>query len=146
MRKIRDALVYSIDQRLPSRKVGRIIGIHPSTVCSYLNRYRASGLPWPLPEELDDAALEKKLFPGVVVQGQADDIDFDYVHAEMRKRGSSLSVLHAEWEEHTSMDIPISYSQYCRRYNEYVASLRLSMRRTELFGENCYVDYSGMTI
>ncbi|HBO7940370.1 MULTISPECIES: IS21 family transposase [Pseudomonadota] len=146
MRKIRDALVYSIDQRLPSRKVGRIIGIHPSTVCSYLNRYRASGLPWPLPEELDDAALEKKLFPGVVVQGQADDIDFDYVHAEMRKRGSSLSVLHAEWEEHTSMEIPISYSQYCRRYNEYVASLRLSMRRTELFGENCYVDYSGMTI
>ncbi|MBH9245710.1 helix-turn-helix domain-containing protein, partial [Pseudomonas aeruginosa] len=56
MRKIRDALVYSIDQRLSSRKVGQIIGIHPSTVCNYLDRFKASGLAWPLSEELDDAA------------------------------------------------------------------------------------------
>lgn len=146
MRKIRDALVYSFDQRLSSRKVGQIIDTHPSTVSSYLIRFKESGLAWPLSEELDDATLEKKLFPVDVVRGQADDIDFDYVHAEMQKRGSSLAVLHAEWVEHTSMDIPISYSQYCRRYNRYVKSLRLSMRRTEFFGENCYVDYSGMTI
>ncbi|UQB76499.1 helix-turn-helix domain-containing protein (plasmid) [Pseudomonas shirazica] len=59
MRKIRDALVHSIDQRLSSRKVGQIIGIHPSTVCNYLDRFKASGLAWPLSEELDDAALEK---------------------------------------------------------------------------------------
>lgn len=146
MRKIRDALVYSIDQRLSSRKVGEIIGIHPSTVCNYLTRFRASGLAWPLSKNLDDVMLEKKLFPTDVVRGQADDIDFDYVHVERQKRGSSLAVLYAEWEEQTSMDIPISYSQFCRRYNEYVDSLRLSMRRTELYGENCYVDYSGMTI
>ncbi|WP_179219291.1 helix-turn-helix domain-containing protein, partial [Pseudomonas aeruginosa] len=68
MRKIRDALVYSIDQRLSSRKVGQIIGIHPSTVCNYLDRFKASGLAWPLSEELDDAALEKKLFPSDVVR------------------------------------------------------------------------------
>ena len=146
MRKIRDALVYSINQRLSSRKVGQIIGIHPSTVCNYLARFRASGLAWPLSKELDDAALEKKLFPSDVAQGQSDDIDFDYVHSELQRRGSSLAILYAEWVEYTSMEIPISYSQYCRRYKVYVESLRLSMRRTELFGENCYVDYSGMTI
>lgn len=148
MRKIRDALVYSIDQRLSSRKVSQIIGIHPSTVCNYLARFKASGLGWPLSEELDDAALEIKLFPGDVVRRHASegDIDFAYVHGELQKRGSTLVILYAEWLEQTSMEVPLSYSQYCRRYKLYVKSLRLSMRRTEFFGENCYVDYSGMTI
>lgn len=61
MRKIRDALVYSFDQRLSSRKVGQIIGTHPSTVCSYLIRFKESGLAWPLSEELDDATDRKSV-------------------------------------------------------------------------------------
>lgn len=148
MRKIRDALVYSFDQRLSSRKVGQIIGTHPSTVCSYLIRFKESGLAWPLSEELDDATLEKKLFPSDVVRGHVSehDIDFAYVRNELKKRGATRAVLYSEWLEQTSMSVPIGYQQYCKLYKKYEKSLRLSMRRTELFGENCYVDYSGMTI
>ncbi|AWF01351.1 TPA: IS21 family transposase [Pseudomonas aeruginosa] len=148
MRKIRDALVYSIDQRLSSRKVGQIIGIHPSTVCNYLDRFKASGLAWPLSEELDDAALEKKLFPSDVVRGHASegDVDFAYVHNELQKRGATRAMLYSEWLEQTSMTVPIGYQQYCKLYKKYRKSLRISMRRNEIFGENCYVDYSGMTI
>ncbi len=147
MRQIRDVLTYLFERRLSKRKTSQIVGIHRCTVITYLDRFRQSGLTWPLPAELDDAALERRLFPNDVERGTfADDIDFAHVHAEMQKRGATLAVLYAEWLEQTTSPIPISYSQYCKRYSGYKKSLRISMRRTEVFGENAYVDYSGMTI
>lgn len=148
MRQIRDVLTYLFDRRLSLRQISQVVGIHHSTVSIYLVRFKRSGLAWPLPTELDDAALEKLLFPTDVVRGVVSDgdIDFAHVHAEMQKRGATLFVLYDEWLEQTASPAPISYSQYCRRYNRYKKSVRLSMRRTEVFGENAYVDYSGMTI
>jgi len=34
-------------------------------VAEYLRRTRATGLSWPLLEELDEEALERKLFPAL---------------------------------------------------------------------------------
>lgn len=147
MRQIRDVLTYLFERRLSKRKISQIVGIHRSTVITYLDRFRQSGLTWPLPAELDDVALERLLFPNDVERcAFADDINFAHIHAEMQKRGATLAVLYAEWLEQTTSPKPISYSQYCKRYSRYKKSLRISMRRTEVFGENAYVDYSGMTI
>lgn len=148
MRQIRDVLTYLFERRLSKVQTSKVVGIHRATVQKYLTRFHQSGLPWPLPPELDDAAFERLLFPinaDAANQG-VDDIDFAHTHAEMQKRGATLSVLYAEWLEQSTSPKPISYSQFCRQYKQYKKSLRISMRRTEVYGQNVYVDYSGMTI
>ena len=45
------------------RDIAAAVGIPLSTVSTYLRRAEAAGISWPLPEEMDDAALEAALFP-----------------------------------------------------------------------------------
>lgn len=148
MRRTRDVLNYAVGRGLSIRQTAAITGVNRTTVAEYLERFEKSDLSWPLPTDIDDLSLEKKLFPGWArMRGGSDPtaIDFDYIHVEMKLPGASLAVLHAEWCEQ-SPDRPIGYSQFCKRYKAYKRSLRISMRRTDPHGEVAYVDYSGKTI
>ena len=44
------------------RQIGHRLGAARSTVADNLDRARAAGLAWPLPAELSDDDLEKRLF------------------------------------------------------------------------------------
>jgi hypothetical protein len=63
MRQIREVLRLCFESRLPQRAVARSLGLGQGTVSGYLSRARATGIAWPLPEDLDDARLEALLFP-----------------------------------------------------------------------------------
>ncbi len=63
MRRIRDVLRLRHAQGLTERLIARTLGVSNGVVHSYLRRARVAGLPWPLPDELDDEALERLLFP-----------------------------------------------------------------------------------
>ena len=58
MRKGREILGLTYDAGLPSREVGRQVGVGSTGVRMMLQRFRASKLEWPLPKGLTDAALE----------------------------------------------------------------------------------------
>jgi transposase len=149
MRKIRDVLTYIFERRLSNRQVARITGINRTTVSEYQKRFNHSGLPWPLPSDMDDIALENQLFPNSGNKPSRSapvSIDLEYIHLELQKRGATLAALHAEWLEQAPAEQHISYSQFCRRYLAYKQSLKISLRRTEVYGETAYVDYSGTTI
>lgn len=45
------------------RNIGFSVGCSPNTVQSVSNRAKAAGISWPLPEEMNDAALKAALFP-----------------------------------------------------------------------------------
>ena len=62
MRKIREVLRLSLADGLSRRQVGAATGLPYTTVADYLGRARTAGLGWPLPEGLDDGALEARLF------------------------------------------------------------------------------------
>ena len=62
MRKVRDILRLAVGQGLSRRQVGAALGMPFTTVSDHLRRARGRGLGWPLPEEMDDAALEAALF------------------------------------------------------------------------------------
>lgn len=150
MRKIRDVLTNRFERRFSTRQNATSVGLHHSTIADYLERFTKAGLPWPLPADIDDAALESLLFSKPSRQerelGAMVPIDFNEIHAEMQKRGATLVALHSEWQEQVPPQDHIVYSHFCKRYKAYKRSLRLSMRRTEVYGENAYVDYSGQTI
>jgi len=62
MRKITEVLRLKA-AGMSSRDVAASVGAGKTIIYEYLARAEAAGLAWPLPEDLDEAALEAKLFP-----------------------------------------------------------------------------------
>ena len=62
VRKIKETLRLRHACKLSQREVAGAVRVAPSTVSDYLKRAKAAGLSWPLPEGLDDDALERLLF------------------------------------------------------------------------------------
>ena len=63
MRKVREVLRLHYAAGLSTRAIARSLKVSPATVGKYIRRAEEQGLSWPLPEPLDDAALERRLFP-----------------------------------------------------------------------------------
>ena len=57
------------------------------------------GITWPVPPELDDAALERKLFtpPFASMEALRPQPDWPRIHGELRRPGVTLLLL---WEEY----------------------------------------------
>ena len=62
MRKVREVLRLKHACGVSERVIARSIGVSRSTVAEYLRRAAVIGLAWPIPPELDDARLERRLF------------------------------------------------------------------------------------
>ena len=63
MRKIKEVLRLYHEVHLGQREIARCAQLAQSTVHEYLERARAAGLGWPLPEGQDEEAIENLLFP-----------------------------------------------------------------------------------
>lgn len=145
MRKIREALRLKA-AGLTNRQIGVSLGVGRTTVGDYLERAGRAGFKWPLPDDLDDAALEKRLF-AMADKGYGKarpQPDWASIHRELRKRSVTLILL---WEEYRAVHPDgYSYSQFCERYRQWKGRLSPTMRQTHPAGERMFVDYAGQTI
>ena len=66
MRKIRDVLRYRHSTGLSLEAIARALSISKGVVAKYLRLAVDAGLGWPLPEDLDDTALERRLYQQVL--------------------------------------------------------------------------------
>src|SRR5262245_62106737 len=141
MRPVREILrLRSLSRTV--REIAEGLGISPSTVGDYLIRAKAAKLGWPLPAEMDDAALEKPLFsPREEQRPERPLPDWSQVHAEFQKKHVTLAIL---WEEYKT-DHPdgYQYSQFCELYRSWARTLQLWMRQEHRPGEKLFVDYAG---
>jgi transposase len=145
MRKITEALRLHFEHARTNREIAQAIGTSPTTVGQYLRRAREAGFAYPLPEGLDDAAIESRLFPPVV---SADVVRFEpdwaWVHREMRRKSVTLDLLWQEYKaEHPD---GYRYSWFCEHYRQWAGKLSVSMRQTHTPGEKLFVDYVGQTL
>lgn len=141
MRKTREILRLRWGKKLSQRDVARSCDCSPSTVHDTEARARLAGLSWPLPAELDDAALEAKLFPGQPASGKRPLPDFKHVHFELSRQGVTLALL---WQEYrTAYSDGLGYTQFCDRYRKWRRELDLSLRVVHRPGEKLYVDFAG---
>jgi hypothetical protein len=62
MREVREVLRRKHVAGHSERPIAMAIGISRYTVAEYLRRATVVGITWPVPAELDDAALEVRLF------------------------------------------------------------------------------------
>ena len=94
MRKITETLRLHHECGRSNRDISRAIGASPTTVCDYLRRAKAASLGYPLPDGMDDLALELRLFPPAVPSDVVrSEPDWVWAHREMRKKSVTLELL-----------------------------------------------------
>ena len=142
MRKIEDVLRLHA-RGLSTRRISLATGVGKTTVIEYLRRATTAGLSWPLPAGLDEAGLERRLFPPPPsAKGrQFAEPDWAAVHRELKRPGVTLALL---WDEYRGgHPAGYGYSAFCDHYRRWSGRLSPVMRQRHAAGERMFVDYSG---
>jgi len=106
----------------------------------YLRRAAVSGITWPVPEGVDDAELERRLFtlPTFDEKPARPLPDWSHVNKELKRRAVTLLLL---WEEHRSEHADgYGYSGFCDLYGEWRQTISPTMRQTHGAAEKLFVD------
>ena len=145
MRKTREILRLRWGLGLAGRRVAVSCNVSPSTVYDTTARATRAGLSWPLPEEMDDEALEALLYPGPHHTKRRPAPDFAAMYRQLKQKGVTLQLLWLEYRERYPDD-GYSHTQFCERYRQWRKKLSVTMRQSHRAGEKLFVDYAGQTI
>ena len=128
MRKVREVLRLHYAAGLSTRAIARSLKVSPATVGKYIRRAEVQGLSWPLPEPLDDAALERRLFPAPVLSATQRPLpEWSEVHRELRQPDVTLALL---WQEYKAAHPGgLQYSWFCDQYRAWASKLDVVMRQ-----------------
>ncbi len=147
MREVREVLQLKFVGGVPTREIARRLDVAASTVRATLKRFEASGLSWPLPDEMTDAVLEARLFANAgTKQGHRRHVEPDWaaLHREMKRKHVTLQIL---WDEYIEREPQgYRYSRFCELYRSFEAKLSVTMRQTHVGGDKLFVDYAGDTV
>lgn len=145
MRQLTDILRLKYEAGLSHAKIAAALSLSKGVVSKYVSLARARGMSWPLPEEMDEAALERLLFPATQVGRRFAEPDFLEIHQELKRKGVTLQLLWAEYAAVHGAEA-LRYSQFCQRYRDWRSAQRRSMRQHHRAGEKLFVDYCGPTV
>ena len=145
MRKIKEVLRLFYDKRISQRAIAGACGIARSTVQDYIKRFEATGLMWPLPEEVDDSQLNQLLFSRPTSnKTDRPHADWPYIHQELARKGVTLKLL---WQEYRQLHPDgYGYTRFCQLYRSWARKLKVSMRQVHKAGEKTFVDYAGLSM
>jgi transposase len=145
VRKVREILRLKYELGLDNRQIARSCSIPHSSVANYLRRAEAADLAWPLPPDLNDAALEARLFPVVPVNREVPLPDFVSMHAQLlRYKHLTLELL---WQEYKrAYPDGCQYSWFCELYGRWARKLDIVLRQEYRAGEKMFVDHAGPTV
>ena len=146
MRKIKEVLRLCWGNGLTARQAAKSLGVARSTLKDYLDRAERANLSWPIPEDLNEAALENLLFPSTVPLSieRRNMPSFDYIFKELKRKHVTMQLLWHEYREKNPDGY--QYSQFCLRYRHWKKTLDISLRQDYKAGEKLFVDYAGDTI
>lgn len=144
MRKIREILRLRYEAQLSCRQIARSIGCSRKAVAECLQRAAAAGLNWPLPSELDEAALEARLYPSPVPRHDIVLPDFAGLHAELARPGVTRFLLWTEYK--AAHPEGLQYTAFCNHYRRWLATQDVVLRQAHAPGDKLFVDYAGQTV
>ena len=145
MRKIKEILRLHHELGLPRREIGRSVSVSPNTVADVIRRSEATGLSWPLPEDLGEAALDACLYPPTAPSTvPRPEPDPEQMHRELARKGVTLQLLWLEYKaEHPD---GLAYTQFCERYRRFRGRVDVVLRQEHKAGEKLFVDFAGPTV
>jgi len=133
---------------LSVRELSRALSMSVGAVSKYLAMVRAAGLTWDAAQDLDETALERRIFgePAPAAPGRFAPVDCAWVHGELKRhRHVTLQLL---WEEYRARhgEQAYRYSAFCEHYRAWGKRLKRSMRQRHYAGEKLFIDYAGPTV
>jgi transposase len=146
MRKIREVLRLTHELGLSVREVSKATGVGKTAVGAFVARAKVIGITWPVPPEISDAELERRLFTPAEFHDHPTRTvpDWAKVHEELKRPSVTRMIL---WEEYRA-DVPAGYgyARFCQIYNEWKKRLSPTMRQTHVAGDKLFVDWAGGTV
>ena len=148
MRQVRETLRLKHVCGHSGHQIAAAIGVSRYTVAEYLRRAGVVGITWPVPSELNDAALERRLFSPPFAAGEPArrQPDWPRLHAELRRPGVTLLLVWQEYREREAQEDGYGYGRFCDLYAAWRGRLSPTMRQTHPAGERMFVDYAGQTV
>ena len=146
MRQIREILRHKYALGLSERQIARALGLGKSGVGDAIRRARAAGLTWPLPDDMTDDGLERRLFPTAAAAApeRRPQPNWPHVYKELRRRDMTLALL---WEEYRrTAPEGYGYSRFCDHYRDWLGRQKPTMRQDHLAGDKLFVDFAGRTM
>ena len=146
MRRVREVLRLRHALGMSDRSIAQSLAIGKTTVGEYVCRAKVIGITWPVPEEIDDAELERRLFtaPSFEEKPKRPPLDWPRLHEELKRRGVTLMLL---WLEYRANEPDgFGYSRFCGLYGDWRRSVSATMRQTHAAGEKLFVDFAGDTV
>jgi transposase len=141
MRKTREILRQKWVLDRTHREAAAAVGISPGAVGAALARAAEAGLDWEQIEQLDDAALEARLYPATAAASARPEPDCSWIHRERHRPGVTLELLHQEYlARHPE---GFQYTAFCDRYRQWLSQRGLVMRQLHIAGDKLFVDYAG---
>jgi len=146
MRTIREVLRLKWQCGVPFTDIAASCRISSTAARGYVQRAKQAGLTWPLPDDLQDDALERLLFPPSPASSsrQRPAPDWRRVQNELKHKGVTLQLL---WEEYLQQNPDgYRYSQFCWHFARWQKIAEPTMIQRHKAGDKLFVDYSGLTV
>ena len=141
MRKTREILRQKWELGRTHRQIAASVGASAGAVGGAVSRAADAALDWAGVQALGDDELEARLYPATAARAARPLPDWRWIHAERRKAGVTLELLHLEYLE--AHPTGYRYSQFCDYYRDWLAKRSLTMRQDHVAGDKVFVDYSG---
>ena len=132
---------------LNNSQIAESLGASRTTVIHTLQRAAAQGLDWQAAENMNDKEIAVLLFPGGEGVPSYKAPDYEYVHRELMKPGTTQQLLWMEYCDRCrdAGEIPYQLTAFKRRYREYAAQTKATMHINRKPGETMEVDWAGQT-
>ncbi len=142
MRQTREILRQKWSLGRTHREVAQSLRISTGAVGTTVLRARAAGLDWAQVDALSDEVLHARVYGAPTPPTHHRAVpDCAYLHAERRRPGVTLELLHLEYlEQHPD---GYRYTQFCECYRRWLGRRGLSMRQVHRAGAKLFVDYAG---
>lgn len=143
MRRIREVLRYRYEQQLSEERIAGALRVSKGTVHNTLKRFGASGLGWPLSEDLSEEELERRLYPPSELPAAAAGVphpDVGQIEKELHNKHVTLELLWREYDQQWPGQMSrASFYRYVKRN----LPQSVTMIGEHKGGDKLYVDYSG---
>lgn len=146
MRTIREVLRLKWQCGLSDRDIAASCRIGATAVRGYVRRAKLAGLSWPLPDTLQDAALEQMLFPPSPKVPAKDRPlpDWPEIHKQLKRKGVTLQLLVEEFR--SNHPNAYGYSRCCELYRAWAHTAEPTLIQEHKAGDKLFVDYAGHTM
>ena len=138
-------------QNLSFREIGASVGCGKTAVGRFITRFEESEFTYPLPQNYSNEQIEAALYKKRGgTKTEFAEPDYEKVFKEMAKKGQTLQRLWNKYKRYCENTCDgrqaYSYRQYCKKYQDYLATKGISGKVIRYPGQNIEVDYAGLQL